>query len=130
MKDCQGEPELIIIATGSEVGLAITSAEKISAKGNKVRVVSMPCCEIFDAQDAHYKEYVLPGSTCNRIAIEAGHPAIWYRYTGLSGRVIGMDSYGESAPGADLFKHFGFTVSNVVEQAEELLNNQLQLDIC
>ena len=83
----------------------------------------MPCCEIYEQQDAEYKEAVLPSAIGNRIAIEAGHPALWYRYTGLSGRVIGMETYGESAPGNVLFEHFGFTIENVVEQAEELLNS-------
>ena len=123
LKDSRGEPNIIIIATGSEVGLAMDSADKLVESGHKVRVVSMPCCEIYDAQDAEYKESVLPSSVGSRIAIEAGHTAMWYRYTGLSGRVIGMDRYGESAPGAELFEHFGFTVANVVEQAEELLSS-------
>ena len=123
LKDSRGEPNIIIIATGSEVGLAMDSADKLVESGHKVRVVSMPCCEIFDAQDAEYKESVLPSAIGSRIAIEAGHTAMWYRYTGLSGRVIGMDRFGESAPGAELFEHFGFTVANVVEQAEELLNS-------
>jgi len=121
LRDGQGEPRIIIIATGSEVGLAMDSADVLVEKGHKVRVVSMPCCELFDAQDAEYKEAVLPSAIGNRIAIEAGHPAMWYRYTGLSGRVIGMDRFGESAPGAELFEHFGFTVANIVEQAEELI---------
>ncbi len=123
LKDSRGEPSIIIIATGSEVGLAMDSADKLVESGQNVRVVSMPCCEIFDAQDAEYKESVLPSAVGSRIAIEAGHTAMWYRYTGLSGRVIGMDRFGESAPGAELFEHFGFTVANVVEQAEELLNS-------
>ncbi len=122
LRDCEGQPDLILIATGSEVGLAMDSAEQLAANGNNVRVVSMPCCEVFDQQNADYKEAVLPAAVSNRIAIEAGHPGLWYRYTGLSGRVIGMDRYGESAPGAELFNYFGFTVENVVEQAEELLN--------
>ncbi len=123
LKDSRGEPNIIIIATGSEVGLAMDSADKLVESGYNVRVVSMPCCEIFDAQDAEYKESILPSAVGSRIAIEAGHTAMWYRYTGLSGRVIGMDRFGESAPGAELFEHFGFTVANVVEQAEELLNS-------
>ena len=82
----------------------------------------MPCCEVFEQQESSYKEAVLPAAVANRIAIEAGHPGLWYRYTGLSGRVIGMDRYGESAPGAELFNYFGFTVENILEQAEELLN--------
>lgn len=123
LQDCENEPDVIIIATGSEVGLAMESAQQLTEKGHQIRVVSMPCCEVFEQQDAEYRELVLPSAVGNRIAIEAGHPAIWYRYTGLSGRVIGMDTFGESAPGAQLFEHFGFTVTNVVEQAEELLNS-------
>jgi transketolase len=123
LKDCDNEPEMIIIATGSEVGLAMDSANVLADKGVQVRVVSMPCCELYEQQDAEYKEAVLPSAIGNRIAIEAGHPALWYRYTGLSGRVIGMETYGESAPGNVLFEHFGFTIENVVEQAEELLNS-------
>jgi len=122
LRDCEGQPDLILIATGSEVGLAMDSAEQLAATGKNVRVVSMPSCEVFEQQDSSYKEAVLPAAVANRIAIEAGHPGLWYRYTGLSGRVIGMDRYGESAPGAELFNYFGFTVENVVEQAEELLN--------
>ncbi|RLA03716.1 MAG: transketolase, partial [Gammaproteobacteria bacterium] len=123
LKDCQGEPEVIIIATGSEVGLAVDSADTLTEKGRSVRVVSMPCCELFEKQSAEYKETVLPSAVGNRIAIEAGHSGLWYRYAGLSGRVIGMDTFGESAPGNELFEHFGFTIENVVEQAEELLNS-------
>jgi len=122
LKDCDGDPEIILIATGSEVGLAMDAAEQLTAKGNRARVVSMPSCEVYEEQDAAYKEGVLPGAVTARIAIEAGHSGLWYRYTGLSGRVIGMDRYGESAPGAELFNYFGFTVENILEQAEELLN--------
>ena len=122
LSDCDNEPEIIIIATGSEVGLAMDSARKLAEDGHQVRVVSMPCCEVYEKQDAAYKESVLPSAIGNRIAIEAGHPALWYRYVGLSGRVIGMDSFGESAPGTVLFDHFGFTIDNVIEQAKELIN--------
>lgn len=123
LKDCEGTPDLIIIATGSEVGLAMDSAVVLIEQGHKIRVISMPCCEIFERQDADYKAAVLPSDVTRRIAIEAGHPLPWHRYTGLSGRVIGMTTFGESAPGEDLFKHFGFTVENVVGQATELLNS-------
>ncbi len=122
LSDCEGQPDIILIATGSEVGLAMDSAKQLTANGNNVRVVSMPCCEVFDQQNADYKEAVLPAAVSNRIAIEAGHPGLWYQYTGLSGRVIGMDRFGESAPGAELFNYFGFTIENVVGQANELLN--------
>ncbi len=121
LKDCNGEPEIILIATGSEVGLAMDAAEQLNSIGKRARVVSMPSCEVYEEQDADYKEGVLPESVTARIAIEAGHSGLWYRYTGLSGRVIGIDRYGESAPGAELFNYFGFTVENILEQAEELL---------
>lgn len=121
LKDCDGSPELILIATGSEVGLAMDAAEQLSSEGKKVRVVSMPCAEIFEAQCQEYRESVLPASVSARIAIEAAHADFWYKYVGLNGRIIGMRSFGESAPAADLFKHFGFTVDHVVATAKELL---------
>ena len=122
LKDCAGEPELILIATGSEVGLAIQAADKLSEQGRKVRVVSMPSTNVFDQQDAAYKQSVLPLQVTARIAIEAAHADFWYKYVGLEGRVIGMETYGESAPAGQLFEHFGFTVENVVGTAEELLD--------
>lgn len=112
------EPELTIIATGSEVELAVKAADQL--KGYNVRVVSMPCCEAFDAQDAAYKAEVLPSSG-KRMAIEAATGDLWYKYVGLDGKVISMDRFGESAPAGELFKEFGFTVENVVEQATALL---------
>lgn len=121
LKDCDGTPELILIATGSEVGLAMDAAEALAAKGRAVRVVSMPSTSAFDSQPADYRESVLPSKVRSRIAIEASHYAYWYKYVGLDGRIIGMDSFGESAPAGDLFKYYGFTVENVLEKAEELL---------
>ena len=121
LKDCTNEPELILIATGSEVELAINAAEMLIAQGKQVRVVSMPCAEIFSAQDADYKQSVLPIEVGTRIAIEAGHEDYWYKFVGLDGRIIGMSTFGESAPGGVLMEHFGFTVDNVVTTAEELL---------
>lgn len=121
LKDCDGEPELILIATGSEVGLAVQVFDKLSAEGRKVRVVSMPSTSVFDQQDAGYKQSVLPVQVAARIAIEAAHADYWYKYVGLEGRVIGMTTFGESAPAAALFEHFGFTVENVLEVAAELL---------
>jgi transketolase len=123
LKDCAGEPELILIATGSEVGLAVAAFDKLTAQGRKVRVVSMPCTSVFDAQDAGYKQAVLPLQVSARIAIEAAHADYWYKYVGLEGRVIGMTTFGESAPAAALFEEFGFTVENVVGTAEELLED-------
>ncbi|MEX3774324.1 transketolase [Pseudomonas sp. MYb118] len=123
LKDCAGEPELILIATGSEVGLAVQAFDKLTEQGRKVRVVSMPCTSVFDAQDAGYKQSVLPLQVSARIAIEAAHADFWYKYVGLEGRVIGMTTYGESAPASALFEEFGFTLENILGQAEELLED-------
>ena len=123
LKDCAGEPELILIATGSEVGLAVQAYDKLTEQGRKVRVVSMPCTSVFDAQDAGYKQAVLPLQVSARIAIEASHADYWYKYVGLEGRVIGMTTYGESAPAPALFEEFGFTLENILGQAEELLED-------
>ncbi|SHH78998.1 transketolase [Ferrimonas marina] len=121
LKACDGKPELILIATGSEVELVMAAAEQLSAQGKQVQVVSIPCTEVFDAQDAAYKESVLPSDVTNRIAVEALIADYWYKYVGLDGRIIGMHSFGESAPAGELFKLFGFTVDNVVATAQELL---------
>jgi transketolase len=118
LKDCEGEAEIILIATGSEVGLAVESAEAMTDK--KVRVVSMPSTNAFDGQDQNYKDSVLtPG--VKRVAIEAGVAESWYKYIGLDGGVVVMSTFGESAPAGDLFKHFGFTVENVVSTVESVL---------
>ena len=122
LKDCAGEPELILIATGSEVGLAVQACEQLTAQGRKVRVVSMPSTSVFDQQDAAYKQAVLPLQVGARIAIEAAHADFWYKYVGLEGRIIGMTTFGESAPAPALFEHFGFTVENILETAAELLD--------
>ncbi|ENM5771632.1 transketolase [Vibrio mimicus] len=121
LKDCAGQPELILIATGSEVELAVAAYEQLSAEGKAVRVVSMPSTDAFDKQDAAYREAVLPVAVTKRIAIEAGIADFWYKYVGFGGRIIGMTSFGESAPAGELFKLFGFTTENVVKQAKELL---------
>jgi transketolase len=123
LKDCAGEPELILIATGSEVGLAVLAYDQLTAQGRQVRVVSMPCTSVFDAQDAGYKQAVLPLQVSARIAIEAAHADYWYKYVGLEGRVIGMTSFGESGPANELFEEFGFTLENVVGTALELLED-------
>ncbi len=123
LRDCEAEPEVILIATGSEVALAMDAAQQLELKGHQARVVSMPSTDLFDAQDAKYKESVLPKDVDARIAIEAGIADYWYKYVGLEGRIVGMRSFGESAPAGDLFKHFGFTADNVVEQALELIND-------
>ncbi len=121
LKDSDGKPELILIATGSEVELAVKAAEQLTAEGKKVRVVSMPSTDAFDKQDAAYREAVLPSDVTARIAIEAGIADFWYKYVGFDGRIIGMTKFGESAPADQLFEMFGFTVENVVNTAKELL---------
>jgi len=123
LKNCAGEPELILIATGSEVSLAVQAADKLAEQGRKVRVVSMPCTSVFDSQDAAYKQQVLPVEVGARIAVEAAHADYWYKYVGLDGRIIGMTTYGESAPANQLFEEFGFTVDNILAVAEELLED-------
>ncbi|PQJ61498.1 transketolase [Vibrio chagasii] len=121
LKDCEGKPELILIATGSEVELAVHAAAELTAEGKKVRVVSMPATDAFDKQDAEYRESVLPSDVTARIAIEAGIADFWYKYVGFGGKIIGMTTFGESAPAGELFKMFGFTTENVVNTAKELL---------
>ena len=121
LKDSDGEPELILVATGSEVELAMNAAEELTARGRKVRVVSMPSTEVFDAQDAAYRQSVLPVEVGARVAIEAAAADFWYKYVGLEGKVVGMTTFGESAPAPELFREFGFTVENVVAVAEEVL---------
>ena len=121
LRDCDGTPEAIIIATGSEVELAVKAADELSGKGKKVRVVSMPAVDAFEAQDAAYRESVLPAAVTARVAVEAGVTAAWYKYVGLNGKVVGLDRFGESAPAGQLFKEFGFTVENVVKAVEEVL---------
>ena len=118
--DCGQTPEVILIATGSEVGLAVDSAKALATDGVKVNVVSMPSTDVFDAQDAAYKESVLPASVTKRVAIEAAHVDYWAKYVGFAGDVLGMSTFGESAPGAELYKHFGFTVENVVNKVKAL----------
>ena len=121
LREEQGELEAIVIATGSEVALAIEAAEKLSAAGRGVRVVSMPCADVFERQDAVYREAVLPSHILARVAVEASHMDWWYKYVGLDGRVVGMSSFGESAPGPQLMKEFGFTVENVVDAIEDVI---------
>ncbi len=119
--ECEGMPELILIATGSEVGLAVEAAKQLTVSGKRVRVVSMPNVTLFAAQDAAYREWVLPASVERRVIIEAGVTDMWWRYAGVKGQVIGMTTFGASAPAKDLFKHFGFTVENVVKVAQQVL---------
>ncbi len=118
--DCEGEPELLLIATGSEVQLAVSAADTLKAQGKQVRVVSMPCTDVFDRQDLAYKERVLPATVTKRVAVEALAKDSWYKYVGMHGAIVGMDTFGESAPAGDLFKHFNITAEAVVEAALSL----------
>jgi len=115
-----GKPQAVIIATGSEIGIAVEAQKLLAAKGKKVRVVSMPSTDTFDAQDAAYRDSVLPKGVA-RVAVEAGVTAVWHKYVGLEGRVVGLDRFGESAPAGALFKHFGFTGENVAKTVEEII---------
>jgi len=121
LRECDGTPDVILIATGSEVELARAAAEQLTGKGRRARVISMPCAEVFEQQDAAYRESILPSDVLCRVAIEALHADYWYKYVGLDGRVVGMTTFGESAPGGELMKHFGFTVENVVAVTEDIL---------
>ena len=121
LSDSDGEPDLILIATGSEVALAVSAAAELTAEGVKVRVVSMPCTHIFDEQADDYRDSVLPAAVTRRIAIEAGVTDGWWRYVGTEGRVIGMHSFGQSAPAGELFRHYGFSHENVIKIAREVL---------
>ena len=116
-----GKLDAIIIATGSEIGLAVSAAAELTKKGRGIRVVSMPCAEIFGQQDAAYRESVLPSDVLARVAVEAGHADYWYKFVGLDGRVVGMTTYGESAPANELMKAFGFTIENVVAAVEDVI---------
>ena len=122
LRDCNGEPDAIIIATGSEVALAAEAAAALGERGRRIRVVSMPCTDVFDAQDAAYREAVLPAAVLSRVAVEAAVSACWYRYVGAAGKVIGIDNVGMSAPAAKLFEHYGLTAARVAAAVEELLS--------
>ena len=121
LRDCQGTPELILMATGSEMGITLDAAEQLRLKGRKVRVVSMPCCERFDAQDKDYRNSVLTPGVRARIAVEAAAADYWRKYVGLDGAVVGMETFGASAPGKVLAEKFGFTAEHIVSVAEALL---------
>jgi transketolase len=121
LKDSDGTPDAIIIATGSEIELAVKAADVLAAKGKKIRVVSMPSTNAFEAQDQAYKDSVLPASVTKRVVVEAGVTDSWWKYAGSNGRVVGLDRFGESAPAGELFKEFGFTVDNVVANVEAVL---------
>jgi len=121
LQDCEGTPEAIIIATGSEVGIAQQATDALIIQGHKVRLVSMPCTEVFERQDASYQALVLPATVTARVAIEAAHADYWYKYVGLAGKVIGMTDFGASAPANELFEIYGFTVDNITATVTELL---------
>jgi len=121
LKDCEGTPDLILIATGSEIGLAQQAAAQLILNGHKVRVVSMPSTNVFDRQSPEYRQSVLPLEVSARVAIEASIADFWYKYVGIDGRIVGMNTFGESAPANLLFEEFGFTIENVVSVSEELL---------
>ena len=119
--DCEGEPAAIIIATGSEIGIAVETAKQLGEEGTCVRVVSMPCSEVFDEQDQAYRDAVLPPSVTRRVAVEAGVSNHWHRYTGTAGAVLGLDSFGMSAPAPEVFRHFGFTAENLKKVVTDIL---------
>ena len=113
--DCAGVPELIVIATGSEVALALEAVRAAQAQGRRVRLVSMPCTAVFDAQDAAWREAVLPAAVTRRLAIEAGATGLWWRYVGTAGRVLGIDEFGASGKAPELFRKFGLDAGNVLK---------------
>jgi transketolase len=120
--DCEGEPEVIVIATGSEVELAMIASDKLNQTGSKIRVVSMPATDLFDAQDQSYRDSVLPPACRKRISVEAGVTDYWRKYIGLDGKGLGVDTFGESAPGGDVFEHFGLTAEKLEGMIKELAN--------
>jgi transketolase len=123
LHDCDGTPDAIIIGTGSEVSLAMEAAEALAGKGKQVRVVSMPSTDVFDSQDKAYRDSVLPPVITARVAVEAGVTDYWRKYVGLNGKVIGIDTFGESAPAGDVYKHFGVTAENVAQAVEDVLRS-------
>ena len=123
LKDCEGEPQLILIGTGAEVGLCVQAAEKLNGEGVRTRVVSMPSWELFEAQDKSYRDSVLPPNVHARLAVEAGCRQGWERWVGDYGSGVGVNKFGASAPGGEMLKHYGFTVENVVEKAKALLRS-------
>ena len=121
LSDCDGTADVILISTGSEVGITMDAAKTLTANGKKVRVVSVPCTAIYEAQDAAYQESVLPAGVRARVVIEAGVTSGWGKYVGFDGAIIGIDHFGESAPAGQLFKEFGFTAENIVSTAESVM---------
>ena len=123
LKDCDGTPDVLLIATGSEVGLAVAAADALAGDGVRARVVSMPSTDVFDAQDHDYRESVLPAAVTARVAVEAGVTECWWRFAGPQGRVIGVDRFGESAPAGELFEHYGFSVDSVLAAARDVMGS-------
>ena len=121
LRDAAGSVDAIVIATGSEVGIAMQAAGSLEADGVGCRVVSMPSTDVFDAQDPEYREAVLPSRVSARVAVEAGATGLWHKYVGPAGRIVGLDTFGESAPYGDLFEHFGFTAQNVASEVRAAL---------
>ena len=119
--DCDGEPELLVIATGSEVGIAAEAVKELQQSGHAARLVSMPCAEAFEQQSDDYKNNVLPATCTKRLAVEAAQGDFWYKYVGLNGKIIAQNTFGESAPGNELFDHFGFTTQAVIDAGLDLL---------
>jgi transketolase len=126
LADCQGAPQCVVIATGSEVSIALEAVQRAQAAGRRVRLVSLPCTQLFDAQDAAYRESVLPAAVTARVAVEAGSTGLWWRYVGLAGRVIGIDHYGASGKGPEVMKKFGFTSDNVERAIHESIEGDAQ----
>jgi len=120
LRDSAGQPDAILIATGSEVALAVAAAERLAGEGTDARVVSMPCTSVFESQDAEYRDAVLPPDVTARVVVEAGATATWWRYAGTAGKVIGIDRFGKSAPAGELFEYFGFSVDNVVDTVKSI----------
>jgi transketolase len=118
-----GRPECLVIATGSEIGIAAQAVNAANAGGRRVRLVSMPSTETYAAQDAAYRESVLPRAVTRRLAVEAGATQCWWQYVGTNGRIIGIDTFGASGKAADVFPHFGFTADNISQQIRELLED-------
>jgi transketolase len=118
--DCEGQPDCLLIATGSEVALAVDAARTLTAEGRRVRVVSMPCVSLFAAQDAAWRDAVLPPGVTRRVAVEAGVTDGWWRWVGSQGRVVGIDRFGASAPAKDLFRHYGITADAVAAAARDI----------
>ena len=122
LEDCEGTADLILIGTGTELDLCVQAAKQLSAEGHKIRVVSMPCVELFEEQSSAYKQEVLPNAVRKRIVVEAAESFGWHKYIGLDGDSVTMNSFGASAPGGTCMEKFGFTVENVVAKSKALLN--------